>query len=334
MPKSANQKLKLLYIMKYLNDFSDEYHPVTLAELTEELLKHGISAERKSIYDDLEALRTFGMDVATYKGRGSGYFWDNRPFSLAELKLLVDSVQSSKFITQENTVSLIKKLESLATVYDAKLLQRQVYVQNRIKSMNESVYLNVDEISNAINRNCMIRFRYFEYTIGKERRLRHDGAAYDASPFALIWDNENYYLLAYDSAFQKIKHFRVDKMTDIKIIPMAREGMQEFAKLDMSSYGKRLFGMFNGTPENVRLRFANHLVGSVIDRFGSDIVIIRDGAKHFCVNVDVVVSPRFYAWVFGFGENAEIVSPPSVREGMKEHIQSVTGLYGMANENE
>ena len=199
MAKSPNQKLKLLYLVKFLMQHSDEEHPVSTAQIIEELKKNDISAERKSIYDDIEALCNFGVDIVQVKGRNGGYYIGERDFELPELKLLVDSVQSSKFITQDKTYKLIKKIESLASVYDGQLLQRQVYVSNRVKSMNESIYYTVDAISDAITQNKKIKYQYFEYTVTKERRFRHDGKFYEVSPFALIWDDENYYMLAWDS---------------------------------------------------------------------------------------------------------------------------------------
>ena len=200
MARSQKQKLKLLYLMRFLLQQSDEQHPVGISQMVDELAAHDIPAERKSLYDDIEALRAFGLDVVQARGKTLGYYIGTREFELPELKLLVDSVQSSKFITQRKTISLIRKIESLASVHDAVLLQRQVYVRNRVKSMNESVYYNVDEISSAITADRMIRFRYFEYTVAKERRFRHDGAYYEVSPYALMWDDENYYMLAYDAA--------------------------------------------------------------------------------------------------------------------------------------
>ena len=196
MPKSPNQKLKLLILQRFLTRCSDEAHPVTVQEMIEELARHDVAAERKTIYDDLETLRRFGLDIVQRKDRSTGYYVASRDFELPELKLLVDSIQSSKFITQKKTLSLIRKLENLASVYEAQLLERQVYVRGRVKSMNESVYYNVDEISGAITRDRAIRFKYFEFTLAGERRYRHEGAWYTVSPFALIWDDENYYLLA------------------------------------------------------------------------------------------------------------------------------------------
>ena len=328
MARSQKQKLKLLYLMKYLLEQSDEVHPVGIAQMVEMLAAHGILAERKSLYGDIEALREFGLDVVQARGKTVGYYIGSREFELPELKLLVDSVQSSKFITQKKTLALIRKIEGLASVHDAAALQRQVYVRNRVKSMNESVYYNVDEISSAIAADRKIRFLYFEYTVKKERRYRHDGAFYEVSPFALTWDDENYYMLAYDAAAGQIRHYRVDKMAQISALDSFRDGKEEFRKLDMSAYSKRVFGMFAGEAETVRLRFANRLAGAVIDRFGRDVMLIREDEGHFSVSVEAVVSPQFYAWVFGFGDECEILSPASVREGMAQMARAVLGKYG------
>lgn len=328
MAKSSNQKLKLLYLVKFLMQHSDEEHPLSTAQIIEELARNNISAERKSIYDDIEALRVFGVDVIQVKGKNGGYYIGERDFELAELKLLVDSVQSSKFITQDKTYKLIKKIENLASVYDGQLLQRQVFVTNRVKSMNESIYYAVDVISDAITQNRKIRYKYFEYTVSKERRFRHNGAFYEVSPFALIWDDENYYMLAWDSSAEKMKHYRVDKMHKVSLTDSEREGTAEFEKVDMSAYTKTVFGMFGGNEQTVKLRFANHLAGAVIDRFGRDsIIIIKDGEEHFTVNVNVVVSQQFLAWVFGFGTDAEILSPEEVRSEMSRQVAAVAKKY-------
>lgn len=327
MPKSPNQKLKLLYLTQILLQCTDEKHPMTVAEMISALASNDISAERKSIYDDLEALRTFGLDVVQVKGKSTGYYIGSRDFELPELKLLVDSVQSSKFITEKKTLSLIKKIESLASAYDAQLLQRQVYVRGRVKSMNESVYYNVDEISGAINADRAIRFKYFEYTVNKERRFRKDGELYEVSPFALMWDDENYYLLAWDDSARMLKHYRVDKMTGISMTDIPRKGKEAFEKIDMSSYSGHVFGMFTGAEQYIKLKFASHLVGAVIDRFGKDVMIIPEGEDHFTVSVPVAVSPQFFGWVFGFGGEVEILSPAAVREEMHQKLCCVTQLY-------
>ena len=328
MARSANQKLKLLYLMRYLLRNSDENHPVTVRQMGEYLRGQGISAERKSLYDDIEALQQFGLDIIQVKdGNFYGYYVGSRDFELPELKLLVDSVQSSKFITHKKTLALIKKIENLASIYDAQLLQRQVYVHGRVKSMNESVYYNVDEISDAISRDRQIRFHYFEYTISKQRRYRKAGAYYVVSPLALMWDNENYYLLAWDSEAELRKHYRVDKMTDISALEAPREGTEDLSQLDLPAYSQKVFSMFSGEEQTVRLRFANHLVGAVLDRFGKDVIVVADGPEHFKVTLNVVTSPKFYAWLFGFGTEVEILSPPSARQEMQRMLTAAAQLY-------
>ena len=324
MARSENQKLKLLILKDYLLKNSDEDHPVTVPQIIEELARYDIKAERKSIYDDLEALRLYGIDIIQSKGK---YFVGQRSFQLPELKLLVDSVQSSKFITQRKTRSLIRKIEELASAYDRELLERQVYVRNRVKSMNESVYYNVDEISDAINRDRKIRFKYFELMVNGQRHIRKDGDWYCVSPFALMWDDENYYMLAWDSEAGLIKHYRVDKMLDITALDEKREGKTAFSKIDMSSYNKKVFGMFNGQERQVKMRFRNHLAGAVFDRFGTDVMLIPDGEEHFTFTVPLAVSPQFHAWVFGFGTDAEILFPEDVREEAAGTARKIAEMY-------
>lgn len=327
MAKSSNQKLKLLYIMRFILQQSDEEQTVSIADIIAELTRYGISAERKSLYDDIEALRTYGLDIIQKKGKNGGYYIASREFELPELKLLVDSVQSSKFITQKKTLSLIKKIESLASSHDAGELQRQVYVHNRVKSMNESVYYNVDSISNAINDDKAISFKYFELNVDKERVMRHGGALYEVSPFALMWDDENYYMVAWDSAAGLIKHYRVDKMLGISALEKPREGKEEFEKLDLSAYTSKCFGMFGGDEEKVTIRFSNRLVGAVTDRFGRDVILIKDGDDHFRINLSIVVSPQFYGWLFGFGTEAEVIYPEKVKAEMLRKAKEIAKLY-------
>ena len=324
MAKSANQKLKLLILKDYLLRNSDEKHPVTIPQIIEELGRYDIKAERKSLYDDLEALRVYGLDIVQSRGN---YYVGQRNFETPELKLLVDSIQSSKFITEKKTMSLIKKLEELASMYDAQLLERQVYVRNRVKSMNESVYYNVDSIADAINQDRAIRFKYFEYTVTKERRIRRNGDWYVVSPFALMWDDENYYMVAWDADAGSLKHYRVDKMLEITALKDARKGKEAFAEVDMAAYAKKTFGMFTGQDRSVRLRFKSILAGAVFDRFGRDVMLIPDGEDHFVVTLDVAVSPQFYSWVFGFGTDVEILSPDDIRERAADLAQQIADQY-------
>ena len=325
---AVNQKAKLLALREILLRESDEEHPLSAGRMVELLARQGIEAERKSVYADIEALREAGMDIVrSGEGRGSGYFVASRRFELAELKLLVDSVQSSKFITHKKTATLIHKLESLASVHEAKQLNRQVFVMNRIKSMNESIYYNVDAIHNGIAQQRQIQFHYFEYNLKKEPVFRKQGAWYQVSPYALTWDDENYYMVAYDAAAEQIKHYRVDKMADITMTDQPQAGAEAFAALDMGVYAKKVFGMFSGQERPVKLRVANHLVGAMLDRFGKEISIVPDGDDHFTLLVNVIISPQFFGWVCAFGSDIEILEPASVQEQFLTHLDGIRAQY-------
>ena len=328
MARSSYQKEKILALREILLRESDEEHPLSSTQIIALLAKRGIEAERKSVYTDIEALREAGMDIVrSGEGRGSGYFAASRRFELPELKLLVDSVQSSKFITAKKTRALIGKLEGLTSRHQARDLSRQVYVTGRVKTMNESIYYNVDELHRAIAADRQIRFRYFEFTAERKRQYRRGGKFYQVSPFALIWESENYYLLAYDAESGILKHYRVDKMTEIGLTGEPRQGRETFEAQDMSAYTRKVFGMFSGREARVQLRFENRLAGPVLDRLGTDAMLIPDGEAHFTVLADVVVSPQFYAWVCGFGDGVQILSPQWAAEGYAEHIRRIAALY-------
>ncbi len=237
MPKAANQKLKLLYLLKILNEKTDENHCLSTQELIEELALYDIKAERKSIYDDIECLNVFGYDVEYIKAqKGGGYYLAERDFELPELKLLVDAVQSSRFITQKKSWELISKIEKLAGPYEGKRLQRQVYVVGRVKAENESIYYNIDQIHKAIQDNAPITFTYLKWNSKKELEPRRDGKRYEVSPWALTWKDENYYLIAYDDRQESIKHFRVDKMSRIsELSKESRKGGEAFERIDIRS---------------------------------------------------------------------------------------------------
>ena len=325
MPRSANQKLKLLCLCRILWERTDEDHPLTVPELIQALEAWDIKAERKSIYDDMEALRTLGMDVQSRKGKSPGWFLGERTFQLAELKLLVDAVQSSKFITQRKSSELIRKLESQASAHQARQLQRQVYVDRRVKSMNESVYYTIDKLHTAIANRKAVTFKYFEYNVKKEKVFRREGKRYTVSPLGLIWDNENYYLAGYDHRSCEMRHYRVDKMAELAVTCLPLEGAD--GGFDIASYAQKHFGMFSGREGQVTLRCRNSLVGGVLDRFGRDAILVPDGEEHFTVTVPAVVSPQFLGWVFGLGDGVQILRPDWAAEELKRQLAAVAALY-------
>lgn len=323
MAKSAGQKLKLLYIIKLLSESSDENHPVSTADIINYLEANDIHSERKSIYDDIRNLIDFGYDIIQVHSRlGGGYYMASRDFELAELKLLVDAVQSSKFITSIKSRALIKKLELLAGKFDAGKLQRQVYVGNRVKTENESIYYNIDSIHTGIQENKQISFDYLEWNLKKELVPREGGKKI-VSPWALIWRDENYYLAAYDEKDEILKHYRVDKMGSVEVLKEGRKGLEQFEKIDPAVYSNQTFGMFGGREEIVTLQFPNRLIGVVLDRFGKDAEVRPMTDRVFRIRAKVNVSGQFFGWLAGIGREAVVISPAEVKEEYRNWLNSI-----------
>lgn len=328
MAKSEKQKLKLLALIDILKKSTDEEHGITMNQIISELEARDIKAERKSVYSDIQQLNDYGYEIEGSKLQGTFYYYLlNRDFELPELKLLVDAVQASKFISEKKSNELIGKIEGLASKYQAKELQRQVYVANRVKTDYESVYYNIDELNLAINGNNQIAFDYYEWNLEKKMVLRPNGHKNGVSPWALMWDDENYYMVAYDSESGIIKHYRVDKMRKIKIISEPRKGEEAFHEFDMAVYAKKVFNMFTGNEQNVKLEFDNHLIGVVMDRFGRDVMIIPKGNDKFIINVNVNVSNMFFGWLMGIGSGVKVLGPENVVEQLKKEVQRLTEQY-------
>lgn len=326
MARSANQKLKLMYLEKILLENTDETHGITIAEMISALENYGIHAERKSLYDDIELLRTFGVEIETNHGKRTEYFVAERSFQLPELKLIVDSIQSSRFITRKKSDELIGKVESLASKYDAAKLHRHVYVSNRVKSMNESIYYTVDDLYNAIFDNSAVIFQYFDLDTKKNKVLRHNGKIYTVSPFALTYNDENYYLIAYDHDDGSIRHFRVDKIENLKLCDKKRQGHELFEQFDVAKYTERHFGMFGGEDTLVRFECDNSLAGVIIDRFGRDVTLIEGDGK-FVFSAHVSLSPVFFGWVLSFGNKLKILAPSSVTDKLKSTLEDIQKMY-------
>lgn len=327
--KGDNQKLKMLYLAKIFSEETDDNHSLTMPQIIEKLSLCGVNADRKTLYLDFEELRNFGLDIVAVKvGRDCFYHLGNRDFELPELKLLVDSVQAAKFITDKKSKDLIKKLEALVSKYEGKRLHRQVVISGRIKTMNESIYYNVDKLHEAIGADSQIRFKYYQWNVEKKMELRRDGAWYQVSPWGLMWDDENYYLIGYDAEDDKIKHYRVDKMLRIAVTGERREGKDQFKKFNLPHYTKSLFGMYGGNETRVTIEAENAMVGVLIDQFGKDIIIVPIDEDHFRTVVNVAVSKQFFGWIMALGEGIKITGPDAVVDQMKAEIVRMVRQYG------
>lgn len=329
MEAKGSYRLRLLYLAKVLMENTDEDHALEISQINSLLAEYGITANRKTLYMDFEDLRAFGLDIISEKLKDNRvqYHIGQRRFELPELKLLVDSVQSAKFLSVRKSNDLIKKIESLGSKYEAKHLQRQVFISGRVKSVNEKIYYNVDLLHEAINANKQIRFLYYQWNVKKKMELRNNGEEYQVSPWGLMWDDENYYLVAFDANEEQIKHFRVDKMLNITVTDEQRIGNKAFKEFDLPKYTKSLFGMFGGEPTTVTLEGRNDLVGVVIDRFGDDVSIKPVDDERFTATVNVAVSRQFLGWVFAIGDGLRITAPESVVTRMQEEAAKLTQMY-------
>lgn len=334
MAKNPKQKQKLLYILRYLYNKTDENHGVTVNDIIEYLDSFDIKAERKSIYDDLKTLQDFGIDICSAKSKSVEYYIASREFELYELKMLVDAVQSSKFITHKKSNELIKKLEELSSEHNAKKLQRQVVVSNRVKTMNEKVKYNIDNVHEAINLGVKISFYYYQFEVSSDasqkivKKRRNNGEKYIVSPWAMSWDDENYYLIGYDSTADKIKHYRIDKMESVELlINEKRDGRKLFSKFDMASYSKQVFTMYGGELVDIKLRFDNSLISVVVDKFSKNVFITVNEDGTFDVCTKVMLSPTFYGWLFSFKDKVQIISPKKAKDEFVSYLTDTVSMY-------
>ena len=325
MPSSPNQKMKLLYLMKILVEQTDEDHPLTMQELLSALAEYDIQAERKSIYSDLALLGRYGLDIERIKEKTCGYYVASRGFELPELKLLVDAVQSSHFITYKKSSELIKKLSALTSSHQAKQLRRQVFVADRPKSINESIYYNIDAIHTAINGKRKITFQYFDYDLDKGRSYRRKGELYTHTPLALCWDDDKYYLICYSAKYDDFVHYRVDRMNHVSVCGEPADKLDP-KRFNVPRHIRQVFGMYSGAVVTANLRFDNSLVNTVLDRFGADVRLHGNGDS-FDVQVEVSESPVFLGWIAQFGGKAEILAPDSLRETMGHLAKELSGKY-------
>lgn len=327
MPRVFNQKIKILYLMRIFLEQTDEEHPMSVKELIAYLNSLGISAERKTVYDDIETLRNFGMDILNRREHPAGFYLASREFELPELRLLVDAVQSSRCITNGKSRQLIRKLESLASVYESRQLRRQGFAENRIRTINENVYYSIDMIQRALTEDRQISFQYCEWTVEKKLRPENEGERYSVSPWGLVWQNEEYYLITYDEKCGRVKQYQVDKLQQIRIEKEVRRGREFFENYDIGELTSRTFGMFGGREVTICLEAHNRLVGVVLDRFGRDIMIHRKDPEHFKTLVRVNISDQFFGWIASLSPDAVIASPDEIRDKYREFLEKSLSNY-------
>ena len=327
MPRYSTQKLKPLYLARILLERTDENNVMSTTDLVNAMSAYDIPVERKSIYDDIDALRQYGMDIELRRGKKGGYYIASRDFELPELKLLVDAVQSSRLITAKKSSELIKKLSKLTSISQAKLLNRQVHISGRAKALNESVYYVIDSIHEAINTGKKISFKYFNYSITKSRVYKRPDKAYIRTPVAMCWNEDNYYLVTFAPQFEKpYATYRVDRMTEVEVLEEKADKCDKKV-FSLSEYIKQNFGMFTGETIAAKIAFDENLVSVVLDQFGSDTHLTPFGENRFIINANVSATPVFLGWIFQFGNQAEILEPESLRNAMLSLLASESKKY-------
>jgi predicted DNA-binding transcriptional regulator YafY len=326
MPSFTSQRLKLLYLRKILLERTDEQNPMSMPEIISALATYGVRAERKSIYSDIELLKIYGIDIEKTVATVPRYYVASRHFELPELKLLVDAVQSSRFITEKKSAELISKIAVFTSKTQTEALKRQTYVTGRPKSFNEQAFYSIDAIHTAVNTGMKVKFKYFDFDTQKKKVYRKNGELYEVTPVTLCWDSDKYYFIAYNAEHGELRNYRVDRMSNVKVSE-SKATDYDRSKFNITKYSKQTFGMFRGEVMQAKLLFENSLANVVIDYFGADVKLAPNDEGFFEVTVDVAVSPVFLGWIFQFGGKAKILSPSNLVDLMKEHIKSNIEIY-------
>ena len=302
-------KDRTLYVLKYLWQNSDEEHPATVSDILSALASEDIKVERHALVSDIEKLTEFGIDIVCVKSSPNKYFIGQRTFELPELKLLVDAVESSHFISATKSHNLVEKLYGMTSTYQAAELNRHLYIDGRVKSDCKTLYYTVDLIHKAIKEQRRIRFKYVEYTIEKKKVYKHNGCIYEFSPYAMLWHDDRYYVLGYSERHEKIVKFRVDRIAKAEATDIP--SVKEPADFEPVAYLKSIIAMYDGKMETVRLKCTPDMMKVIIDRFGKD-VFTEPCDDGFVAEVKVSVSPTFFGWVFGFAGKIKSTSPQQV----------------------
>ena len=326
MAKSEKQKQKLFRILEMLMRESDDEHGLTVNEIIDRLSEMGIKAERKSIYDDFLVLEELGFSISKLSAKPPKYTLENRIFELAELKMLVDAVEASKFITAGKSREIISKLEIFAGVHRSRELSRQVYVEDRVKSQNNTSIYSIDSIHTAINEKKKLSFKYFYFNSNKEKIFRNGDTPYIVTPLGLLWNDENYYLVALDEKADTVKNFRVDKMQSARVLEDNSKQDLRIDKFNPADYSRKIFGMYGGREELVTLECKEKLAGAMLDRFGTELNFIKTDFG-FKFTARLIISPQFFAWVLGFGSDLRIVTPDSVRQEFASKLREIAENY-------
>lgn len=334
MPGRADSKLKTLYLCDILREKTDEDHPMSAADICKELDDRGVGAERKSIYANLEVLRQYNLDVVKTSTPKKGFFLGDREFQPVEIKLMADAVQSAGFISQSNSRKLIQKLEKNLSIYQRENFHKQVYIEDRNKTENDLIYYRINELAEAIDKQCRVRVNYERRRLEEGSAVRNETRIMTVSPYALLWSNDHYYLICNNAKYDNLMHLRIERIKRVDIlenepIRPVREVSEYTNTFDIADYSSKIFEGFSGTVETVELRCTHNLYDTIADHFGNKLAIIDADDDTFTVQVEVATSEGFLGWVLKFGGKMEVVSPAHVREDLKKTAEAIAKAYAL-----
>ncbi len=331
MTDKGYTKLKLLYIKEYLQKYSDEDNPVTVEEIAQMLLKNGIECERKSIYSDVKTLKEYGLDIVSVRNPKAGYALLSRDFEIPELRLLIDAVQAANFITPKKTKELIEKIGTLCSEEQAKMLKGQVYIENRVKCSNEEIYYNIDIINRAIQQKRKISFIYTKRKLEDDKILNEE-KEFTVSPYAMIWSSDHYYLISNNAKYDNLMHTRIDRMKKVEIGEEIARSFSEVSPyksfFDSADYSGKIFNMFSGDTQSLKISCEQSILEEILDRFGDTSEIRKNSDETgFTVKAKCVISDGLVSWLMQFGDKIEVLSPSSLRENVKKRAENIYRRY-------
>lgn len=336
MAGNEKSKLKLLYLMDIFKKKTDDDHVLTANELCDELEACGISAERKSIYKDINILIEYGMDIVHTRSPKNGFFLGQRDFELAEVRLLVDAVQAANFISTKKTKQLLSKIEDFVSREQAAILREQVYVDNRPKCKNEEIYYIIDTLHSAITKNLQVSFIYVRRRLISGGAAKREEKAFTVNPYAMIWSDDHYYLICNNPKYDNLMHLRIDRIRSINMLNTKARHFSEVTKyknyFDSADYATGLFNMYTGEQQSIRLKCKNEILENILDRFGENIPINDSGDGYFTVRVDAAVNEGLVGWLMQYGHQIEVIAPTSLRSALRKQARAISKLYSSDEE--
>ncbi len=332
MAGSANAKLKPLYLLQIFQEKTDEEHPLSAEGLCKELENRGVTAQRKSIYGDIELLKSFGLDILHTRTPKSGYFLASRTFETAEVRLLLDAVQSASFITPKKTAQLVEKLESLVSEGQAARLDGQVYIDNRVKCGNEEIYYTIEILDRAIQAGRQVRFQYARRVLSAQMQVETQEKEFLVNPYALIWSGDHYYLICNNPKYDNLMHARLDRIRRAKALDTPARDFREVSEytdfFDAADYANQLFHMFSGETDTVELCCGRDMIEEILDRFGETALLRTAGEDQFLVKFEAKVSDGFVSWLMQYGDRAVVRSPLKLKTMLREKARAILHNYG------